>query len=201
MFGHGIHGGDAPKTGVARGSTAIRSLGRAGPDLGGPPVPVAGGSSPPGQLGRQMPGPMTPTPQHLSPPAAGRANPLDGGDPVGVCHADRLWIALTLARAGDTPTIRAYTEDAVFRFYLPMARALARSSAQYPDDPEGADQAAELGLAQAVLAWRYPSGQGFDRAAAAAITNHLRQAPEPPHISPERPPPPGGRPADHPIDE
>jgi len=131
---------------------------------------------------------MTPTPQHLSPPAAGRANPLDGGDPVGVCHADRLWIALTLARAGDTPTIRAYTEDAVFRFYLPMARALARSSAQYPDDPEGADQAAELGLAQAVLAWRYPSGQGFDRAAAAAINNHLRQATiEPPRIPPEQP--------------
>jgi len=118
---------------------------------------------------------MTPTPQQLSPPAAGRTNPCGGGDPVGVSHADRLWIALTLARAGDTPSTRAHTEDAVFRFYLPMARTLARSSARYPDDPEGAEQAAELGLAQAVLAWRYPSGQGFDRAAAAAITNHLRQ--------------------------
>ena len=188
MFGHGIHGGDAPKTGVARGSTAIRSLGRARPDLGGPPVPVAGGSSPPGQLGRQMPGPMTPTPQQLSPPAAGRTNPCGGGDPVGVSHADRLWIALTLARAGDTSSTRAHTEDEVFRFYLPMARALARSSAQYPDDPEGADLAAELGLAAAVLAWRYPSAQGFDRAAAAAIKNHLRQAAlERPRIPPERP--------------
>jgi hypothetical protein len=38
-----------------------------------------------------------------------------------------------------------------------------------------------------VLAWRYPSGQGFDRAAAAAIKNHLRQAAlEPPRIPPER---------------
>ncbi len=120
----------------------------------------------------------------------------------GVSYADRLWIALTLARAGDTPSTRAYTEDAVFRFYLPMARALARSSAHYRDDREGADQAAELGLAQAVLAWRYPSGQGFDRAAAAAINDHLRQGrPETPHISPERPPQPGGRPADDPIDE
>jgi len=43
------------------------------------------------------------------------------------------------------------------------------------DDPEGAEQAAELGLAQAVLAWRHPSSQGFDRAATAAINNHLRQ--------------------------
>jgi len=40
-----------------------------------------------------MPGPMTPTPQQLSPPAAGRTNPCGGGDPVGVSHADRLWIA------------------------------------------------------------------------------------------------------------
>ena len=73
------------------------------------------------------------------------------------------------------PRTRAHTEDAVFRFYLPMARTLARSSARYPHDPEGAEQAAELGLAQAVLAWRHPTGQGFDRAARAAIINHLQQ--------------------------
>jgi hypothetical protein len=146
---------------------------------------------------------MTPTPQQLSPPAAGRTNPLGGGDPDGVSHADRLWIALTLARAGDTPSTRAHTEDAVFRFYLPMARALARSSAQYPDDHEGAEQAAELGLAAAVLAWRYPSGQGFDRAAAAAINNHLRQgrARTTPHPARTTVPRGGGPGADHPIDE
>jgi hypothetical protein len=91
----------------------------------------------------------------------------------------------------------------VFRFYLPMARALARSSAQYPDDPEGADLAAELGLAAAVLAWRYPSGQGFDRAAAAAINNHLRQgrARTTPHPARTTVPRGGGPGADHPIDE
>ena len=103
-----------------------------------------------------MPGPMTPTPQQLSPPAAGRTNPCGGGDPVGVSHADRLWIALTLARAGDTSSTRAHTGDEVFRFYLPMARALARSSAQYPDDPEGADLAAELGYRQASTAAASP---------------------------------------------
>ena len=118
---------------------------------------------------------MTPTPQQLSSPAADRTNALGGDDPAGVSQADRLWIALTLARAGDAPSTRAHTEDAVYRFYLPMAHALARSSARYPDDAEGTEQAAQLGLAQAVLAWRHPSGQGFERAATAAINNHLRQ--------------------------
>jgi hypothetical protein len=145
---------------------------------------------------------MTPTPQQLA-PLVGRANPVDGDDPEGVTQADRLWIALTLARAGDTPSARAHTEDAVFRFYLPMARTLARSAARYPDDPQGAEQAAELGLAQAVLAWRYPSGQGFDRAAAAAITNHLRQGRTrtTPHPAGTTGPPGGGPGADRPIDE
>ena len=84
-----------------------------------------------------------------------------------------------------------------------MARGLARSSAQHPDDPEGAEQAAELGVAQAVLAWRYPSGQGFDRAVTAAINNQLlqgrtRTTPHPAGTTITR----GGGPgADHLIDE
>ena len=45
MFGRPIHGGDARKTGVARGSAATQSFGRARPDLGDTPVPAAGGSS------------------------------------------------------------------------------------------------------------------------------------------------------------
>ena len=135
-----------------------------------------------------MPGPMTRTPQQKSPPTGAHATAPGGDDPGGTVHANRLWAALITARAGAPPRIRVHTEDAVFRFYLPMARALARSSAQYPDDPQGAEQAAELGLAQAVLAWRHPSGQGFDRAATAAINNHLRQAAlERPRIPPERP--------------
>jgi hypothetical protein len=84
-----------------------------------------------------MPGPMTPSPQQLSPPAAGRTNPFGGGDPDGVSHADRLWIALALARAGGTPSTRAHIEDAVFRFYLPMARALAVVPRDVGDTPEG----------------------------------------------------------------
>ena len=119
---------------------------------------------------------MTPTPQQMWPPTADRTTLVGVDDPGGAAgHAERLWVALGNARDGDLPRTRAHTEDAVFRFYLPMARALARSSARYLDDPEGAEQAAELGLAQAVLAWRHPSGQGFDRAATTAIVNHLQQ--------------------------
>ena len=107
---------------------------------------------------------------------AGRARTVGGDDPGDTAaHADRLWAALVNVRTGDRPSSRARTEDAVFRFYLPMARTLARSSDRYPPDPEGAEQAAELGLAQAVLAWRRPTGEGFDRAARAAILHHLQQ--------------------------
>jgi len=69
-----------------------------------------------------------------------------------------------------------HTEDTVCRFYLPMAHTLARSSARYAHDPDEVEQAAELGLAQAVLAWRHPTGRGFDRAATAAIIGHLQHA-------------------------
>ena len=121
-----------------------------------------------------MPGSMTP--QQMSSPMAGRARTVGGDDPGDTAaHADRLWAALVNVRTGDRPSTRARTEDAVFRFYLPMARTLARSSDRYPPDPEGAEQAAELGLAQAVLAWRRPTGEGFDRAARAAILHHLQQ--------------------------
>jgi len=144
-----------------------------------------------------VPEPMTSSPQQMSPPGTGRATPAGADDQGGAAHADRLWIALTLARAGDTPNTLARTEDAVFRFYLPLARTLARTSARHLDDPEGAEQAAELGLAQAVLAWRHPSGQGFDRAATTAIVNHLQQGrtrtttthiSPPPRLAPTMPP-------------
>ena len=75
MFGHGIHGGDArkpaspadqqqpgPSAAPARAAVARRSR---------PPV----NKPQPGQVDRQMPGPMTPSPQQLSPPTAGRTNP------------------------------------------------------------------------------------------------------------------------------
>jgi hypothetical protein len=137
---------------------------------------------------------MTPTPQQMSPPTARGSTTFDTDDPGRTGHADRLWAALIQARAEDIPRTLAHTEDAVFRFYLPMTRALARASARYKDDPDGVEQAAELGLAQSVLAWRRPSGQGFNRAAAAAIVNHLEQGRA--RATPRLP-----RHGHHPIDE
>jgi hypothetical protein len=52
---------------------------------------------------------------------------------------------------------------------------MSRASTRYQHDPGGADQAAELGLAQAVLAWRQASSQGFDRAARSAIDAYLQR--------------------------
>jgi hypothetical protein len=72
-------------------------------------------------------------------------------------------------RPGCTPKTRCSGST------YPRPRHLARSSARYPHDPEGAEQAAEPGLAQAVLAWRRPTGRGIARAARAAILHQLQQ--------------------------
>jgi hypothetical protein len=114
--------------------------------------------------------------QQFSPaPAGPRPITAVHDEQCGAAHADRLWTELTRARAGDRLLVQVNTEDAVFRFYLPLARASARVSPHFQRDPEGADRAAELGLARAVLAWRHPSGQGFDRAARGAISSQLRR--------------------------
>jgi len=92
--------------------------------------------------------------------------------------ADQLWTALVRARTGATPLTCAHTEDAVFRFYLPMARTMARQAwTGMPDAAASrdADQAAELGLAEAVLGWRQPDSAGFERYARAAISGRLQR--------------------------
>jgi len=83
---------------------------------------------------------------------------------------------LAQARAGDAPWALAAARDAVFRRYLPMARAaLAHHSdpGGRPVDPLAAGPAAELGLAQAVLGWRQPDGAGFDLFVSIAIAAQL----------------------------
>ena len=86
--------------------------------------------------------------------------------------ARSLWEALIRARA-DSPVISA-AEDAVFRFYLPLARATARSHAAWGVDPDLAEQAAELGLANAVLAWRRADIFAFAAFARGAIRSQIR---------------------------
>jgi hypothetical protein len=119
---------------------------------------------------------MTPSPQHAWPPrSTGDRGPAGLVDQNSAENADRLWAALARARTGDLPRTRAHTEDAVFRFYLPLARTLAQASPRYRRDPHGAEQTAEVGLAQAVLAWRHSNSSGFAQAARTAINNHLQR--------------------------
>jgi len=89
--------------------------------------------------------------------------------------AQQLWDALILVRA-DTVASHA-AQDAVFTFYLPMAHAMAHHPAHAERDRTLTGQAAELGLAKAVLAWRDPDSQAFTVFAHAAIQAQIRQIP------------------------
>src|SRR5580765_4219830 len=93
----------------------------------------------------------------VSPAGIGIGTGRDAGlTTVDAASAQHLWDRLLRARVDSQ--IVSVAEDAVFRFYLPLARALADSAAVNPDR---AEQAAELGLAKAVLAWRHPDCAGF----------------------------------------
>ena len=90
-----------------------------------------------------------------------------------------VWYVLARASTDNAPRRLAAARDAVFGRYLPMARTLAITPGQgrRPVDPADAEQAAELGLAQAVRAWRRPDGDGFEATARAAIAAQLRRLP------------------------
>ena len=95
--------------------------------------------------------------------------------PADSAAAEKLWDALYLARAGKSGQPVADIEDAAFRFYLPMARSIARTVCDDPTSAAGADtvQAAELGLARAVLAWRQRTSGGFRRFARSTIMREI----------------------------
>jgi len=89
--------------------------------------------------------------------------------------AKRLWDALLLARSRNLPCTKAAVEDAIFRFYLPQAHTLAREAPGWPTDPGATQQAAELSLAQAVLAWAGRDSQEFEDFARTTISCRLRR--------------------------
>jgi hypothetical protein len=95
-------------------------------------------------------------------------------DRTAVGQARQLLVALGAARAGCSPCGLSTAEDAVFRHYLPMARSLAVDGAGRSDDPEVAIEAAELGLARAVLDWRGSDPLAFEGFARATMLAHLR---------------------------
>ena len=86
--------------------------------------------------------------------------------------AQPIWDRLIRARR-ESPIV-SIAEDAVFRFYLPLARSLARSSTIPDADRDRAEQAAELGLARAVLAWREHDCTAFVSFARAVILRQLQ---------------------------
>ena len=92
-----------------------------------------------------------------------------------------VWQVLAEARADHAPQTMAAAQDAVFRRYLPLARALAhrRDAGGRPVDCAEAERAAELGLAQAVLGWRRPDSAGVEMFASIAIAAQLDRLPVP----------------------
>jgi len=111
-----------------------------------------------------------------SPVTSPRPRP-ERDDRIDDTASDRhLWAALTRARADCDPRVLAAAEAAVFRYYLPLARTLARGpGTRAPADLTEAERAAETGLAQAVLRWPGPDGRGFEASACAAIGSQLRR--------------------------
>ena len=107
--------------------------------------------------------------------AAGAVDPNDNdsndNDSNDAETAKTLWEALIQARS-QSPVISA-AEDAVFRFYLPLARATARTYVGWAVDPDLAEHAAELGLANAVLAWRRADICAFAAFARAAMIRQM----------------------------
>jgi len=95
--------------------------------------------------------------------------------PADSVAAERLWDALYQARAGRSRRLVADLEDAAFRRYLPLSRTLAHSAAGDATGPDrtNIEQAAELGLAKAVLAWGARTGAGFPRFARSGIIREL----------------------------
>ncbi len=86
----------------------------------------------------------------------------------------RLWNALHRARRGHPPAVRARAEDALFRHYLPVARELTERHSVAGGDRDRAGQAAEVGLARAILDWPHEDSARFEPFARIAIARQLR---------------------------
>ncbi len=99
---------------------------------------------------------------------------------------EQRWRILARARADGSSGLISAAEDALFRCYRPLAAAMAASAAEdaaaaapagvQPLSAAELEQAAELGLAQAVLAWRRADGVGFVESARRAIGHRLQVA-------------------------
>jgi len=88
--------------------------------------------------------------------------------------AEQLWDALDRADTDHHSRTVGHHADVLFRYYLPMACSIAAQYAADHADPDTVREAAEVGLAQAILGWRLRRPAGFDRYALDMITRQLR---------------------------
>jgi len=91
--------------------------------------------------------------------------------------AEELWDALTRARQHYAPLVLTAAEDALLKFYLPLAREMADSKSVAGADPVVAKRTAEVALAQAIVGWDQRTSEGFDGYACAAIAFRLMDLP------------------------
>jgi hypothetical protein len=109
----------------------------------------------------------------------------DAGLPAGhhtasIAENDQLWASFTEAKSSGSTRRVAAAEDAVFRHYRPWALSLAEAAC-----PGGANgpghalyrEAAEVGLAQAVLNWRHGGEGRFGDFARRSILSRIRHVP------------------------
>lgn len=123
---------------------------------------------------------MTGTPTELVPPGTGNGQRAETGRPPTAesarAQARCLWSALTQSRDSGRPGATAAAEDDLFRFYLPVARALGAGVTGTTVQIETARDAAEVALARAVLSWP-GSDDGFLEFASRSILTVLRHLP------------------------
>ena len=107
-------------------------------------------------------------------------------DLIGAAAAARaLWRVAQWARTGSDRAGVTAADDGVYRFYLPWARALALGHVDAGVDLAVAEQAAELGLAKAVLAWGTPTATGSPGTPPRRCTSRSGGSPVHPHRSEE----------------
>ena len=107
--------------------------------------------------------------------------PRAGGENVDRTYdgaaAQELWDALTRAREHYAPLILTAAEEALLKFYLPLARDMSGSSSIVGVDPAIARHTAEVALARAIAEWDQRTSEGFDGYACAAMAFRLMDLP------------------------
>ena len=107
--------------------------------------------------------------------------PRAGGENVDRIYdgsaAQELWDALTRAREHYAPLILTAAEEALLKFYLPLARDMSSSSSIVGVDPAIAQHTAEVALSRAIAEWDQRTSEGFDGYACAAMAFRLMDLP------------------------